>query len=94
MEGNNMNNLDYLCKCDREQLITMISGECEACKIRQECEDYECDILCSPNWLLSEHVDTWNSLMNEAKQPNANAFDIFIRCEMLHNNEILNQQEK
>ena len=66
----------------------MVQGECEDCKLWDNCSDYYGDILCSAKWLLTEHVDTWDSLAKEAKLPGANAFDIFIRCTMLHNREI------
>lgn len=56
-----MNNLDYLYAKNKDQLVTMISGECENCKLLDDCREYNDGIFCSRKWLLS---DSGKDLLN------------------------------
>lgn len=48
-------NIEWLYENDRENLITMIAGDCDCCKFDSDCEcgNYKCD----RRWLEAEYED-------------------------------------
>ena len=61
-----MNNLEYLCATNKDQIATMISGECENCKMLDDCREHD-GIFCSKKWLLSDSgkfLLDWNEFRN------------------------------
>lgn len=62
-------NLEWLYENDRETLITMLDGDCSACKFETNCWDNN-DYKCDRNWLNAECVepDSWEKIERDARQ--------------------------
>lgn len=63
-------NLEWLWENNRENLVSMIAGDCDNCKFIKNCDDG--DHRCDREWLMAEYVepDTWEKIdMDALLQP-------------------------